>query len=68
MEILDLHCHLSGVPGNTPESRLGKLLEYADRMGITRLYWSSLGDLKGGNPCHAPVWSGENHRNASILK
>src|SRR2546426_9208596 len=37
MEIWDLHCHLSGVPGNTPEVRLGKLLEYADRMGIARL-------------------------------
>src|SRR5438105_823805 len=36
-EIWDLHCHLSGVPGNTPEVRLGKLLEYADRLGITRL-------------------------------
>jgi uncharacterized protein len=37
MEIWDLHCHLSGVPGNTPEGRLEKLLEYADRMGIARL-------------------------------
>lgn len=37
MEIWDLHCHLSGVPGNTPEARLEKLLEYADRMGIARL-------------------------------
>ena len=37
MNIWDLHCHLSGVPGNTPEARLGKLLEYADRMGIGRL-------------------------------
>src|SRR5437588_7428056 len=37
MEIWDLHCHLHGVPGNTPEARLAKLLEYADRMGITRL-------------------------------
>lgn len=36
-EIWDLHCHLSGVPGNTPEARLGQLLEYADRMGIARL-------------------------------
>lgn len=34
MEIWDLHCHLSGVPGNSPEARLSKLLEYADRMGI----------------------------------
>src|SRR2546426_10653677 len=37
MEIWDLHCHLSGVPGNTPEARLSKLLDYADRMGIARL-------------------------------
>src|SRR5437773_5502297 len=37
MEIWDIHCHLSGVPGTTPEARLGKLLEYADRMGIARL-------------------------------
>jgi len=36
-EIWDLHCHLSGVPGTTPEARLEKLLEYADRMGIARL-------------------------------
>jgi uncharacterized protein len=35
--IWDAHCHLSGVPGKTPEARLGKLLEYADRMGIERL-------------------------------
>jgi predicted TIM-barrel fold metal-dependent hydrolase len=37
MEIWDLHCHLSGVPGDTPEARLGRLLEYADRVGIARL-------------------------------
>ena len=37
MEIWDLHCHLSGVPGKTPEARLARLLEYADRMGIARL-------------------------------
>jgi hypothetical protein len=36
-DIWDLHCHLSGVPGSTPEARLGKLLEYADRLGIARL-------------------------------
>jgi len=36
-EIWDTHCHLAGVPGTTPEERLGKLLEYADRMGIARL-------------------------------
>jgi hypothetical protein len=32
-----VHCHLSGVPGDTPEARLGKLLEYAERLGIARL-------------------------------
>ena len=37
MEIWDLHCHLSGLPGNTPEARLAKLIEFADRMGIVRL-------------------------------
>lgn len=35
--IWDLHCHLSGVPGNTPEQRMARLLVYADRMGIQRL-------------------------------
>lgn len=37
MRIWDLHCHLSGVPGLTPEERLGQLLRYADRLGIERL-------------------------------
>lgn len=36
-EIWDVHTHLSGVPGDTPEARLGKLLEYAGRLGIARL-------------------------------
>ena len=36
-DIWDVHTHLAGVPGTTPEARLGKLLEYADRMGIARL-------------------------------
>ncbi|HEY5909009.1 MAG TPA: amidohydrolase family protein [Verrucomicrobiae bacterium] len=37
MEIWDAHCHLGGVPGTTPEARLARLLEYADRVGIARL-------------------------------
>ncbi len=37
MRVWDLHCHLSGVPGLTPEERLKQLLVYADRMGIERL-------------------------------
>lgn len=35
--IWDAHCHLSGVPGDTPAARLERLLEFADRMGIERL-------------------------------
>ncbi len=35
--IWDLHCHLSGVDGRTPDERIARLMEYADRMGIERL-------------------------------
>jgi predicted TIM-barrel fold metal-dependent hydrolase len=35
--IWDLHVHLSGVDGQTPEERMGQLLRIADRMGIERL-------------------------------
>jgi predicted TIM-barrel fold metal-dependent hydrolase len=37
MTIWDVHCHLSGVAGRTPEERLGQLIRFADRMGIERL-------------------------------
>jgi predicted TIM-barrel fold metal-dependent hydrolase len=37
MRIWDLHAHLSGVPGFTPEERFTHTLRYADRMGIERL-------------------------------
>lgn len=37
MDIWDLHCHLSGVPGRTPDERMAQLIEAADRMGIARL-------------------------------
>lgn len=37
MSIWDLHTHLSGVPGATPEERADQLLEFADRFGIERL-------------------------------
>ena len=37
MMIWDLHCHLSGVPGKTPDERMARLIEFADRMGIERL-------------------------------
>ena len=35
--IWDLHCHMSSVPGRTPEERMAQLLEYADRVGIERM-------------------------------
>jgi hypothetical protein len=37
MRIWDLHCHLSGVPGDPPEERMARLVEFAERMGIERL-------------------------------
>lgn len=37
MAIWDLHCHLSGVDGKTPEERISQLLQVADRMQVDRL-------------------------------
>jgi predicted TIM-barrel fold metal-dependent hydrolase len=35
--IWDLHCHLSGVDGRTPDERMAQLITFADRMGVERL-------------------------------
>jgi predicted TIM-barrel fold metal-dependent hydrolase len=35
--IWDLHCHLSGVPGRTPDELMAALVARANRMGIERL-------------------------------
>jgi predicted TIM-barrel fold metal-dependent hydrolase len=35
--IWDLHCHLSGVEGRTPDERIAKLMRYANRLGVERL-------------------------------
>ncbi len=35
--IWDLHCHLSGVDGRTPDERMAKLMDFADRMDVERL-------------------------------
>lgn len=37
MAIWDVHAHLSGVPGRTPDERMAGLIAYADRMGVSRL-------------------------------
>ncbi|GMW01983.1 MAG: hypothetical protein AMXMBFR84_31190 [Candidatus Hydrogenedentota bacterium] len=36
-EIWDLHNHLSGVEGRTPDERMAALIRHADRMGIEKL-------------------------------
>src|SRR5262245_1481267 len=37
MRIWDLHCHLSGFSGRTPEERMADMLRFADRHGIERV-------------------------------
>lgn len=37
MRIWDLHCHLSGVTGKTPDERIAELMTFADRMGVERM-------------------------------
>ncbi len=37
MRIWDLHCHLSGLEGRTPEEKMASLIAFADRMGIERV-------------------------------
>ncbi len=37
MTIWDLHCHLSGPLGRTPDERMARLIEFADRLGIERV-------------------------------
>lgn len=37
MRIWDVHCHINGAPGRTPEERMATLIRYADRLGIERL-------------------------------
>ncbi len=35
--IWDLHCHLGGFDGRTPEEKMAEMIRYADRMGVDRL-------------------------------
>ncbi|MDR3637892.1 MAG: amidohydrolase family protein [Isosphaeraceae bacterium] len=37
MKIWDLHCHLSGLGGRTPDESMARLIALADRMGIERV-------------------------------
>jgi len=38
--IWDVHCHLTSVPGATPEDRMKEIVKYLDRMGIDRVMLS----------------------------
>ena len=38
--IWDVHFHLSGVSGETPEERMAQLIKYADRLGVQRFILS----------------------------
>ena len=38
--IWDVHSHLHHLPGDTPEARMAKLIQFADRLGIERLILS----------------------------
>lgn len=40
MRIWDVHSHLSSLPGDTPEARMGVLVRHMDRIGIERLILS----------------------------
>ena len=35
--IWDLHCHLGGFNGRTPDEKMAEMVRLADRMGIDRL-------------------------------
>jgi uncharacterized protein len=35
--IWDLHCHLGGFNGRTPDEKMAEMIRYADRLGIDRL-------------------------------
>src|SRR5260370_17133449 len=40
LRIWDIHSHLHGVPGDTPEQRMEFLIRCADRVGVERLILS----------------------------
>ena len=35
--IWDLHCHLNGFDGRTPDEKMAAMIQFADRMGVDRL-------------------------------
>jgi predicted TIM-barrel fold metal-dependent hydrolase len=57
--IWDVHFHLSGVSGQTPEERMTQLVKYADRLGVQR-FILSLGVPAGEDPSPDEVRNANN--------
>ncbi|MCX7825947.1 MAG: amidohydrolase family protein [Verrucomicrobiae bacterium] len=62
-EIWDVHTHLSGVPGDAPEACLGRLIEFADRLGIARLCV-----MMGMKPNYDPSPENMRQQNDEVLR
>jgi predicted TIM-barrel fold metal-dependent hydrolase len=69
--IWDLHCHIATVPGRTPDERMARFIEFADRMGIERLciymgqHWNrdpSVEDMRAQNDDVLQALSHWHHR------
>lgn len=61
--IWDVHCHLTGIGGDTPEVRLGRLVGYARRMGIERVCVSM-----GTRFVHRPAPDDLREQNDEVLR
>ena len=61
--IWDVHFHLSGVSGETPEERMTQLIRYADRLGVQR-FILSLGVVSVADPSPEQV----HEANDQVLK
>jgi predicted TIM-barrel fold metal-dependent hydrolase len=51
-DVWNLHCHLYGIPGQTPSERVGYALKSAERLGIRRLIWYM--GMEVGSPFPSP--------------
>lgn len=45
--IWDVHCHLAGFSGTTPEERVADMIRFADRLGVSRMCVSAYGRSYG---------------------
>ncbi|MGH9470280.1 MAG: amidohydrolase family protein [Terriglobia bacterium] len=47
VDIWDVHCHLAGFRGGTPEERMAGMIRFADRVGVSRMCVSGYGSFYG---------------------